>query len=330
MLKSNKVNLIKAVAVGVLFANGSLGMDENQKQGKEVPDRDAHQAKFVYTLRHIVDQGDQLRDRLISVDLRGPSVANVRDSGASNMNFFVNNTLELLDRRTQQRQDLMRQPRTIDLSVKSLDSVRNFLANARIYDVKVKLTLLNVTDTQLNEILNGNNDEIEDLDWTYMTPMPISTLEDPDEETPQTDDGETTRDSDDEDEEDETETPGFTKDGDWENPLDRKGIANPRPRRSVARGRHPVGLRDLVENPGHGVNLVPPNKIVYIASQNPMLDVKLPDEKDNPTLGSWNMTLAKNGGDTKNVSNLAAPKGNQSHHLVNMFCRGQFAMVKAG
>jgi hypothetical protein len=326
MLKSNKVKFIKALTVGALLANGSLGADQSNKKDTESSDHPAHQAKFVNTLAHIVDQGNHLRNGLRSVDQ--PIVV---DIGSPSMNIIQNIALERLEQRNQQRQDVMRQPRTIDLSVKSLDAVRNFLKNARIHDVQVKLTLLNITEDQLNEILNDVNDEIEDLNWTYMTPTQVSTLEDPDEETTPTDAGDTLTDSDDEeDDEDETETPGYTAEGDWDNPLDRKGISNPRPRRSVARGRHPILFRDLVENHRPGVELVVPSKVVYLVPQKPQLDVNLPDHEENPSLGSWNMTLAKNSGDTQNGPNQAAPKGTQSHHLVNMFCRGRSAMVKAG
>lgn len=306
MLKSKNIRLFKTLALSMLLTKGGIGAEEATA-------RDAHCAKFVSTLAHIAEHGEQLRMGLRPVQFRGERESSADEHNPSTMASFMKQYLEMLDQRTRDRQDVLRQPRTIDLSVKSLDNVRNFLANARLYSVRAKLTLLNITEAQLEEILNGINDEIEDLDWTYMAPEFVATTEDPDQETEK-------------DEWDEVTTGDEWNDDDWDNHLDGNGIANQRPRRAAARGRDPLQLVDLVENPRRGPNLVSPNRIILVSDE-PGNDIKV---ADNPNIRSWSTTPVKANSDSLNPSDLVPSKGVQAHHLVNLFCRGNAAMVKAG
>jgi len=87
----------------------------------------------------------------------------------------VKHHLMLMGREGIVRREVLRQPRVIDLKVKSVDSVLNFLWNARKYSVpddmvKVSLKVINATEGQLARILSDENSSFIDenqFEWTY-------------------------------------------------------------------------------------------------------------------------------------------------------------------
>jgi hypothetical protein len=128
--------------------------------------------------------------------------------------------------------------------------------------------------------------------------------------------------------------------------VDDFGIAHPRPVRA-ARGRDPLRLYDLMDNPNQGLRRIPnrnrvvrpvnrvllpinnanahdrivegqPNAIAPIVNIN-----NFQDDSDGSNNVSWKMTVVKNESQDNGISsNILSTHGLQSHALVKMFCRG--------
>ncbi len=96
----------------------------------------------------------------------------IPDTNRADRILLARKILDQIDKRTQGRQEILKQRRTIDLGVKPVSNVLNVLHYAHKYSgkepIKVKLNLLNVTEEQLDKILNDENaPHIEELEWTY-------------------------------------------------------------------------------------------------------------------------------------------------------------------
>lgn len=143
--------------------------------------RDRHQAQFVPTLMQIIERKENPGRGLKPV-VRQEERGRDRNREQEIRVSAAKQLLEQIDERTRRRQEILSQPRTIDLGVKPIGNVLNVLYNARKYSgqtpIKVKLNLLNVTEAQLNRVLNDENaNHIGALDWTYQ-PVLAAALQD--------------------------------------------------------------------------------------------------------------------------------------------------------
>lgn len=299
MLKLNKVRFFKALTMTALLANDGIGADEDHSTDKNTKSA-LHKLGGVST-------------------------------NPFNMTDLIKQKLHDLDQRTRVRQDILRSPRTFDLAFKPFSSVRSFLDNARSYNVKTKLTVYEISESQINELFTNYSDAIEELNWDYR-PKSISDREDLDEDTGTTPWQNTTTgdtDDDDDDEDEETTETGKTG-GDWDNHIDRSGVAVPAPRRAVARMRDPLGLGDLLDNPGQEANLVPRNKFILEPMAASAVKVAANDQNESDgginATRKWQVTLVSDEQARFNTSSIQPARGAQPHALVKLFCRGYVAV----
>lgn len=337
MFKRSNSVFVKALAMGSILASGGIatdGEDNKRENNLDVP---------LYKAKNYKDPTETTPETMGSGG---------QDIHISLIESNVRNILSLVDERAEARRKLLQRPIKVDLrgapirGVLPFDKVVNtLLADAKKYNVRIKLTLLNVTEKELDEIITNKNADFIDeseFDWTPETKL-IDDMGAYDFYGMEDEKGEITNTSKDVDEEwidDSVKLTADESDEEWiTDPLwltpgdpdeewidDPEGLLKhgpyaglPRPRRAVARGRHMPILPDLMENFGQKAIVAPPKMGMVTPEAGSIVVV-------NPELSGWNMTLIKDVennmgqnphelGDTSNLTN------HMSHSLVHIFCR---------
>ena len=335
MLKKTNSVLVKAFTMGALLAKGGMttdGSDEKERKRLDIP---SYNSMTYKTTTGTTPETGGMGERNFHRSLIEP---------------YVKNILSQVDERTEMRRELLRKPIKVDLrgaairGVPPLGKVINtLLADAKKYGVPIKLTLLNATAAELNDILSHENaNAIGEFDWTdavnLVDDMNAYDLEEINEktetltETPTDEDeewiddplGMTADDSDEEWIDDPLKVASDELDEEWiDDPAGLRGggpyAGLPRLRRAVARARHAPILPELIENFGQKGVVAPPKRDI---ENNVSLDI----ENDTHHISSWNITRLKdiegkkdsNSQDAGHVNNLT---NHMSHNLVHIFCR---------
>lgn len=337
MLKKTNSVLVKAFTMGALLAKGGIATDRDDEKERKKLD-----APLYNSISY--------KDTVETTPERGG--AGGRDFHRSLIEPYVKNILSQVDERTEMRRELLRKPIKVDLrgaairGVPPLGKVINtLLADAKKYGVPIKLTLLNATAAELNDILSHENaNAIGEFDWTDAvnlvddmnaydleevsekigTDTPTDTPTEEDEEWIDDPLGMTSDDSDEEWIDDPLKLSADDPDEEWiDDPAGFRGggpyAGLPRLRRAVARARHAPILPELIENFGQKGTIAPPKRAVED-------NVSLGIENDNSHISSWNITRLKdvegkkdsNSQDAVHVNNLT---NHVSHNLVHIFCR---------
>jgi hypothetical protein len=339
MLRKSNSILIKTFAMGALLASRGIAMDGGDEKERKKLD---------------VPSYNSIAYNVTTVTTPETGRTGERDVHRSLLEPHVRNILSQVDERAEMRRELLRKPIKVDLrgapirGVLPLDKVTNtLLADAKKYGVPLKLTLLNATAAELDEILSHQDaNYIEEFDWTNVvkliddmnaydleeisekidTPTPITdTPTDEDEEWIDDPLGMTTPDELDEEWiDDPLKLTPDELDEEWiDDPAGLRGgglhAGLPRLRRAVARATHAPILPELVENFGQKGIVAPPKRFV---ENNESLDIK----GDNLHISSWNITRIKDLDGKKDTNSQDVGQFNNltnhvSHNLVHIFCR---------
>lgn len=259
----------------------------------------SHRPNFAPTLEKIKERvGNPLQGLKSSLYVR---VAKEGKEQAVFQKVVVPHLLQKLNNRVHKRDELrrqlLRQPRTIDLSLKPVGDVLDFLQKAKVWSseedfVKVKLTLLNVTQDQVQSILDDeNSNHIEELEWLYRR----------------------------HDGEERVEEGAAPQKGKW---IGEDAPRLPNAKRSAARRRDfdfPL-LSELMDfEKVDGLEPLSPR-----AANTPPANLKPSEEQPGPVLASWKITPAQKEALPKNPESAPYPNMNahhSSHNLVRLYCR---------
>lgn len=326
--KSNSI-LVKAVAMGTLLTSGGIAMEGDGNKERKKLDAPLY--------------GSTTNDG--RTETRLPSMgAENRDFHRSLVEPAVKNILSTVDERYEMRRELLRKPIKVDLRGAAIRGVLPFdklvntlLADAKTYNVPLKLTLLNATETELNDILSHQNaNYIQEIDWTYETNLmedmnAYDLTEISDNNTEEWIDDTLTLTATDEPDEEWIDEPLTLTPND----LDEEWIDDPaaliigggpyaglpRFRRAAgARAMNPPLLPDLFENLGRKGVVAPPQRI--IDDSNESLNNRI--NELHPS--AWNITLVKDAEGQKDPNSQGLGQFNNlgnhvSHNLVHIFCR---------
>lgn len=325
--KSNSI-LIKAVAMGTLLTSGGIATDgDENKESKKLD------APLYGSTTH----GGTTETGLPSVGTEN------RDVHRSLVEPLVRNILSRVDEQLEMCRDLLKKPIKVDLrgaairGVQPIDKVVNtLLADAKKYNVPLKLILLNATETELNDILSHQDaNYIQEVDWTYemnlmedMNAYDLTEISDNNTEE-WVDDPLILTATDEPDEEWIDEFLTLTA-----NELDEKWIDDPAAlikgngpytglprfrRAAAARAMHPPLLPELVETLGQKGVVAPPKRVVDTSDS---LDIG----NDKIHTSAWNITLVKDAEGQKDPNSQGLGQFNNltnhvPHNLVHIFCR---------
>ncbi|MGV8948821.1 MAG: hypothetical protein ACOH2E_05595 [Candidatus Paracaedibacter sp.] len=325
--KSNSI-LVKAVAMGTLLTSGGIATDGDDKKESK---------KFDAPLYGSTTHGGTTETRTPSMGTEN------RDVHRSLVEPPVRNILSNVDARLEMRRELLRKPIKVDLrgalvrGEQAFDKiVKTLLADAKKYDVPLKLTLVNATETELNGILSYEGVQFDAFDFTYATPLiddmnAYDLTEINDNNTEEwIDDSLTLTATDDADEEWIDEPLTLTA-----NELEEEWIDDPAAllmgggpyaglprfrRAAAARAMHAPLLPELVERLGQKGVVAPPQRIIDDT------DGSLDNRINELHPSAWNITLVKDVEGQKNPNSQGLGQFNNlgnhvSHNLVHIFCR---------
>jgi hypothetical protein len=345
MIKANSGLFFKALTMGLLLTSGSMGTDGKDKRD---PDASKTPYKSISNCRcedcAVLANGPVIE---VSTAINGSDKTGIDIIDASFKSHSSDagevDIIRLIEEREQAERAILRQPRVLDLSEKSVVAVLNLMKNARLLSagqtnpVRVNLTLNNITPLQLENIMFDENREyIEEINWTLVGKPQMLTddgelIDEDEDDLKKTKDDDDLKKDKDEDEDDLKKIKDEDED-DLNNNIfrnlrphvDPRGIDNvPRLRRAAARGRNAPHLNELVKDPAQELMLLPPIRLngngAGVGS----------DYLIDPTLVSWGST-SKNGIDTAGSENLGNPSLSsraQQKGLVHIFCKQDSAVA---
>lgn len=162
MLKKNKTILATVFAASSMITDIAWCAEKEKGDQNDKPERELDTRLYGETM-----SGFYMTDTGEIVQVPGPNGIDVHN------NYMLPLIEQTLSQILSQPDDTgkkaaLSKPRTIDLKIKPIENVHNFLAKAKAYDVKVTLTLDNVTEEQVRQILADENaSQIQSLNFTY-------------------------------------------------------------------------------------------------------------------------------------------------------------------
>ncbi len=148
MRQASKILLLKAIIMGTIFASGSMGRSGFEEWEREGQENDLPLYRKEPRIKKMFEEKDlKSSDRAARI---AELLKGIEECNAAHRN-------------------MLSQPRIFDLSVSPMSDVYEHLSRARELSTNVgKITLLNVTESQISEILNSENaNRIEELAaWT--------------------------------------------------------------------------------------------------------------------------------------------------------------------